>query len=76
MGKKTVISQRTRTTINATTKLVIKYENTYLPDPVANSVNEFKYEPEERIIFKAYYRRFEQIFEKECQDWIEEMKAR
>lgn len=42
----------------------IKPENTFSSDHVTNSINEFKYDPEEGITFEADYRGLEQIFEK------------
>ncbi|XP_014784252.1 uncharacterized protein LOC106879270 [Octopus bimaculoides] len=47
----------------------------FSPDYVANSITEFKYEPDEGVTFEAYYRRYEQIFNKECKDWDEDMKT-
>lgn len=56
----TATSQRTITNVTAN-KLMKLVTN---PDNVANSTNEFEYDPEEGVTLEAYCRRFEQIFEK------------
>ncbi|XP_036357551.1 uncharacterized protein LOC115209496 [Octopus sinensis] len=45
-------------------------------DYVANSITEFRYEPDEGVTFEVYYRRYEQIFNKECKDWDDDIKTR
>lgn len=40
----------------------------------ANSLAEFKYDPERGDTFPAYYRRFETIFTKRCEKWSDEDK--
>lgn len=40
----------------------------------ANSLAEFKYDPERGDTFPAYYRRFETIFTKRCEKWSDEEK--
>ena len=42
---------------------------------IANSITEFKFDPDEGITFPAYFRRFESIFEKKCQSWSDEQKV-
>lgn len=39
-------------------KLITKPESSFSPYHVANSVNEFKFHPEEGTAFNAYYQRF------------------
>lgn len=41
---------------------------------IANSLSEFKYDPEKGDTFPAYYRRFETIFTKRCEKWLDEKK--
>ena len=44
------------------------------PDALANSFGEFYYNPEEGIMFAAYFYRYDNVFSKECTGWIEEKK--
>ncbi|XP_029633309.1 uncharacterized protein K02A2.6-like [Octopus sinensis] len=46
----------------------------YSADGVANSIEEFLYNPEDRITFSSYYRRYEEIFKEECKGWTNEKK--
>ncbi|XP_029634959.1 uncharacterized protein LOC115210495 [Octopus sinensis] len=55
-------------------KLSGKSEKLFLTNYVAHSITEFKYEPDEGVTFEAYYRRYEQIFDKDCKDWDDKMK--
>ena len=47
--------------------------NIFLQESVINSVGEFIYKPEE-VTFEAYFRRYEPIFEKDCEKWSDEKK--
>ena len=48
--------------------------NIFLRESVINSVKEFIYKPEE-VTFEAYFRRYESIFEKDCDKWPDEKKS-
>ncbi|GAB1600645.1 uncharacterized protein LOC115210495, partial [Argonauta hians] len=41
---------------------------------IANSLAEFRYDPEGGDMFPAFYRRFETIFRKRCEKWSDEEK--
>ena len=43
-------------------------------DSVIYSVAEFKYNPEEGVIFEAYFHRYEEVFQKGCATWSDEKK--
>ena len=47
--------------------------NIFSKESVINSVGEFIYKPEE-VTFEAYFRRYESIFEKDCEKWPDEKK--
>ena len=47
--------------------------NIFLQELVINSVGKFIYKPEE-VTFEAYFRRYESIFEKDCEKWPDEKK--
>ncbi|XP_029647250.1 uncharacterized protein LOC115221238 [Octopus sinensis] len=51
-------------------------EKMFLLDYIANSITEFKYEPDKGVTFEAYYRRYKQIFNKKSKDWDDDMKMR
>ena len=40
-----------------------------------DSIEVFSYNPEEGITFAAYFRRYEDVFRKECKEWIEQKKV-
>ena len=40
---------------------------------IINSVDEFIYKPE--VTFEAYFRRYESIFENDCEEWPDEKKV-
>ena len=42
---------------------------------ISNSLSEFKYDPDTGITFPAYYRHYEMIFTKRCNDWSDEEKV-
>ena len=48
--------------------------NIFSQELVINSVDEFIYKPE--VTFKAYFRRYESIFEKDCEKWPDEKKVK
>ena len=41
--------------------------NIFSQESVINSVGKFIYKPEEEVTFEAYFRRYESIFEKDCE---------
>ena len=43
-------------------------------DAVANSINEFIYNPDDGTTFLTYYRRFEGIFKRDCLHWMMKRK--
>lgn len=46
----------------------------FLPDCTMNSIIEFMYEPDKGVT-KVYYKRYKQMFNKECNDWDDNMKT-
>ena len=48
--------------------------NIFSQESVINSVGEFIYKPE--LTFEEYFRRYESIFEKDCEKWPNEKKVR
>ena len=49
--------------------------NIFSQESVINSVSEFIYKPEE-VRFETYFRRYESIFEKDCEKWPDEKKVK
>ena len=49
--------------------------NIFSLESAINLVGEFIWKPEE-VTFKAYFRRYESIFEKDCEKWPDEKKVR
>ena len=41
-----------------------------------NSIRDFKYSPEEKVTFAAYFCYYEEIFKKDCAAWSDEKKIR
>ena len=58
--------------------IVLKKEqgstNYFLQGSVINSTGEFKYSPEEEVIFTAYFRCYEEVFQKDIGKWLNEQK--
>ena len=48
--------------------------NIFSQESVINSVGKFIYKPEE-VTFEAYFRRYESIFEKDCEKWLDEKNS-
>ena len=46
----------------------------FFPKVIANSL-EFKYDSDNRITFPAYFRRYETIFTKKWEQWLDEEKS-
>ena len=71
----------TRRKIRKTTRMFYKRMfytgnlNIFSQESVINSVGEFIYKPEE-VTFEASLRRYESIFEKDCEIWPDEKKVR
>ena len=40
--------------------------NTFFQNSVINSIGEFVYKPDEEVTFGPYFRRYEEIFQKDC----------
>ena len=49
--------------------------NIFSQESVINSVGEYIYKPEE-VTFEAYFRRYESIFEKDCEKWPDKKKVK
>ena len=47
----------------------VRQSNFFLLDSVINSIEEFKYRPEEEVSFEAYFRHYEEVFKKDCITW-------
>ena len=60
--------------------LVLKKEqdnaNSFPNDSVINSNGKFKYNPEEEVTFLAYFRHYEEVFQKDCTTWSDDKKMR
>ena len=50
--------------------------NIFSQESVINSVGEFIYKPEEEATLEAYFRRYESIFQKDCEKWPDEKKVK
>ena len=48
--------------------------DSFTPDAVANSINEFVYNPDVGTTFPAYYRRNKEILKRDCLHWNDEKK--
>ena len=49
--------------------------NIFSQESIINSVGEFIYKKEEELTFKAYFRRYKSIFEKDCEKWPDKKKV-
>ncbi|RTG85809.1 uncharacterized protein DC041_0013078 [Schistosoma bovis] len=50
--------------------------STMTPDSIANSINEFTFDPECGITFVAWFKRHEDLFTNDCKEWDEGSKLR
>ena len=48
--------------------------NIFSRDSVINSLGEFLYNPDEEVTFEVYFRRYEEIFQKDCATWSDGKK--
>ena len=49
--------------------------NIFSQDSVINSIGEFVYKPDEEVTFGKYFRRCEEIFQKDCETWSDGKKV-
>ncbi|CAH8491048.1 unnamed protein product [Schistosoma rodhaini] len=50
--------------------------STMTPDSIANSIAEFRFDPESGVTFEAWFKRHEDLFINECKEWDESSKLR
>ncbi|CAH8606257.1 unnamed protein product [Schistosoma rodhaini] len=50
--------------------------STMTPDSIANSITEFRFDPESGVTFEAWFKRHEDLFINECKEWDESSKLR
>ena len=71
-----MLGKRKRTFEKMFKLFVLKKEqgnaNSFSQDSVINSIGEFIYSPEEDVSFVAHFRRYEEVFQKDCATWSDE----